>query len=640
MTVFQFTAQNMQMMEFSQSEEDLRGFAVAHSGNNSTMEGRKESGRKKKADTAEKLKELHSDVSDLVQSEAEAVGLVAVLQHKGSVPESMAQGKASKVQELQAQLVVKDQEIQMLEAELQTRTQEMSEKLELVNQLSCTAVPSTEPQTLLQEKKKQVSELLNELAGTINSLELQRKKNNQLQEKNCSTTEALSATESVIQGKLSIFQKLRAQLIAKDQEIHKLQTALETRTEELTEKIELLNQQSCAAVPSADLQTFFLEKKKQVSEQQNELAGTNSFLERQRIRNSQLRETNWRAMEALSATHSMVQGKLGKVQELQAQLVVKNQEIQMLQVKLEKRTEELSETIQPGNKKSCRAVPSTELQTWSLEKQVSDLQKELATMNNSLDFKRRKNNQLREKNLSAMEALSATESVVQGKLRDVHKLQGQVVVKDQKIQVQQDELETRTQELVNQTVPSPEAQTLLLEKHVSDLQKELAEPKGSVEPQRKKNTELQEENCVTLEALSATESMVQGKPGKLHELQALLVVKDQTIQMLQDELETTTKKLRENTKLAKQNVLTHQYLHQSFRLWFLRRRIRCWICRASFPRQKTRTLSFRRNAVGPWKLFQPQPPCFEGKLGKDGKKNQIMLETSHAEYRAAEDPDH
>lgn len=640
MTVFQFTAQNMQMMEFSQSEEDLRGFAVADSGNNFTMEGRKESGRKKKADTAEKLKELHSDVSDLVQSEAEAVGLVAVLQHKGSAPESMAQGKASKVQELQAQLVVKDQEIQMLEAELQTRTQEMSEKLELVNQLSCTAVSSTEPQALLQEKKKQVSELLNELAGTINSLELQRKKNSQLQEKNCSTTEALSATESVIREKLSIFQKLHAQLIAKDQEIHKLQTALETRTEELTEKIELLNQQSCAAVPSADLQTFFLEKKKQVSELQNELAITNSFLERQRIRNSQLRETNWRAMEALSATHSMVQGKLGKVQELQAQLVVKNQEIQMLQVKLEKRTQELSETIQPGNKQSCRAVPSTELQTWSLEKQVSDLQKELATMNNSLDFKKRKNNQLREKNLSAMEALSARESVVQGKLRDVHKLQGQVVVKDQKIQVQQDELETRTQELVNQTVPSPEAQTLLLEKHVSDLQKELAEPKGSVEPQRKKNTELQEENCVKLEALSATESLVQGKPGKLHELQALLVVKDQTIQMLQDELETTTKKLRENTKLAKQNFLTHQYLHQSFRLWFLRRRIRCWICRTSFPRQKTRTLSFRRNAVGPWKLFQPQPPCFKGKLGKDGKKSQIMLETSHAECRAAEDPDH
>lgn len=623
MTVFQFTAQNMLTMEFSHSEEDLRGFTVADGRNNSTMEGRKESGRKKMADTAEKLKELHSDLSNLIQSEAEAISLVDVLQQKSSATESVVLGKVSKVQELQAQLVVKEQEIQMLEAELQTRTQEMSEKLQLVNQLSCTALPSTEPLTLLQEKEKQVSELLNELASTINSLELQKKNNHQIQEKNCSAMEALSATESVIREKLSNFQKLRAQLIAKDQEIYKLHTTLEKKTEELTEKIELLKQQSCTAVPSPDLQTFLLEKEKQVSELQKELVRTNKFLELQRIRNTQLRETNWSAMEALSATQSMVQGKLGKVQELQAQLVVKDQDIQKLQAELEKRIQELSETIEPVNKQSCRAVPSTELQTMSLEKQVSDLQNELAMMNNTLDLKRRKNKQLWEKNLSAMEALSARESTVQGKLRSLHKLQGQLAVKDQNIQVQQDELETRTQELsektesVNQTLPSPESQILLLEKekHVSDLQEQMTETKGSVERQREKKTELQEENRVETEALSASESMFQGKIGKLHELQALLVVKDQKIQMLQDELETTTKKLRENIKLAKQNCLTHQYLHQSFRLWFLRRRIRCWICRKKWPRQKTQwrikgkqTLSLGKNTVRPWKLFQPQSP--------------------------------
>lgn len=609
----------MQMMEFSQSEEGLRGFVVADSGNNSTTEGRKESARKKKAETGEILKELHSDLSNLIQPEAEVVTLVAVLQQKRSATESMVQGKVSNFQELQAQLVVKDQEIQKLEAELQKRTQEMSEKLKLVNQLSCTAVSSTEPQTLLQEKEKQVSELLNELATAINSLELQRKKNSQLQEKNCSTMEALSAREFVIRRKLSNFQKLRAQLIAKDQEIHKLQTGLETRSEELTEKIDLLNQQSFAVVSSPDLQTFLLEKEKQVSELQTELVRTNNFLELRRIRNNQLRETNWSAMEALSATQSMVQGTLHKVQELQAQLVVKNQEIQTLHAELEKQTQELRKKNQPVNKQSCRAVPSKEVLTLSLEKQVSDLQNDLAMMNNSLDFKRKKNNQLREQNLIAMEVLSAKESMVQGKLWNVHKRQGQSVVKDQKIQVQQDELEMRTQEpsakieLVNETVPSPESQSLLLEKekHVLDLQ-EFTETKGSVELEWKKTTQLQEKNGLEIEALSATESIVQ---GKLNELQGLLMVKDQKIQMLQDELETTTKKLREKSKMAKQDCLTHQYLHQSFRLWFLRRRIRCWICRTSWPRQKTpwtikekRILSIRRNTVRPWKLFQPQSP--------------------------------
>lgn len=470
LTVFQFTAQNMQTMEFSQSEEDRRGFAVADSGNSCTMEGRNESGwDRKKADTAEKLQELHSDLSNLMQSEAQAVTLAAkILQQKSSATESTVQGKLSRVKELRAQLAAKDREIQMLEAELQTRAQEMSENFELVNQLCCPAAPSAAPPTLLKGKQKQVSELLEQLASTIPSQELQRKQHHQLQEKNCGAMEALAATESVIRVKLSNFQKCQAQLFAKDQEILKLHATLEKRTEELTEKMELLSQQSCTAVPSPDLHTFLLEQEKQVSELQKELDRANNFLERQRIRNNQLRETNWSSMEALSAVQSMVQGKLGKVQELQPQLVVKDQEIQMLRAELEKRIQELSKTIPPVNQHSCRAVPSTELQALSLEKQ-----NELAMMNNSLDLKRKKNNRLREKNLSA------TKSMVQGKLSNVHKPQGQLVVKDQKIQVHQDELEMRTEELsergklVNHTVPSPEPQTLLLEKekHVSDLQK-------------------------------------------------------------------------------------------------------------------------------------------------------------------------
>lgn len=606
-------------MIFSQSEENLRGFVVADSRNNSTVEGRTESGRKEKADMAEKLKELHSDLSTRVQSEPESIGLTAVLPRNSSATESMVQANVSRVQELQAQLLAKDQEIQVLEAELQTRTQEMSEKMELLNQLSCAAVPSTEPQTLLQEKEKQVSEQLNELAGAIKSLKLQKNKNNQLREKNWSAIEALSATETVIRDRLSNFQQLQAQLIAKDQEIHKLHGALEGRTEELTEKAELLTQQSCTMAPAPDLQTFLLNKERQVSELQHELVRTNDFLEFERIRNTQVRETNWSAMEALSAKQSKVQAKLGKVQELQPLLVAKDKEIQKLQAELEKRAQELSERVQRASKQACRAMPSAECPPLSLEEQVSDLQNELTMRNNYLDLKRRKNNQLREKNLRAMKALLDTESTVQGKLEDVHKPQGQLVVKDQKIQVQQKKPETRTQklrkkaELVNQTVLSPEPQTLLLdkEKHVPDLQQELAAPtKASVELQRTKATELQEENRV----ISDTESTVEGKLCRLHELQALLVVKEQTIRLLQDELETTTKKLRENRKLAKHKCLTHQYLHQSFRLWFLRRRIRCWICRTSWPRQKTpwRIKGKRTGSVGrnpePWKLFQPQSP--------------------------------
>lgn len=570
---------------------------------NPSMEGRKEGGRKKKkAETAEQLKELHSDLSNLIQPEAEAAP-----PQDSSAPESTVPGK---VQELQARLVVKDQEIQILEAELQMRTQEMSEKLELVNQLS-----SAGPQTLLQQKQKQALELLGQLASTTYALELQRKKNHHLQEKNWSEMEALAAAEALIREKLGNSQKLWAQLIANDQEIHQLHAALESRTAELSEKIRLLNRQSSPAAPSADVQTFLLEKEKQASELQNELVQTNNALEAQRLRNIQLRETNWSAMEALAAMQSALQGKLGKVQDLQAQLAVKEQEIQMLQAELETRTRELSQSIQPGNTASRRAGASADFQASSLEKQVSDLQDELAAMNISLDLKRRKNNQLRQKNLSALEALAASESTVEGTPSHVPELQEQVGVQDQQIQVQQDEERTRelseNSEAVNPPGPPAEAQTLLLEKEkqMSEQQEDEGETTGQERP-RNQEPELQEENGLEREALPAAASVVQGELGKLQELQALLVVKDQTIQMLQNELETTTKKLRDNMKMSRQKCLTHQHLHQSFRLGLLRRRVRCWICRTSWPRPKTAwrnkgTGGLERSRARAWKPFQP-----------------------------------
>ncbi|XP_061824794.2 kinectin isoform X2 [Nerophis lumbriciformis] len=100
-----------------------------------------------------------------------------------------------------------------------------------------------------------------------------------------------------------------------------------------------------------------------------------------------------------------------QLQELQAQLAVKDQEIQLIQI-------ELRDTIERAQQQSVAAVPSPDLLTAlsEKEKQVSDLQCELCELKESLDLHRKKNNELREKNWSAMEALSATESMLQGKL--------------------------------------------------------------------------------------------------------------------------------------------------------------------------------------------------------------------------------
>ncbi|XP_029317316.1 kinectin isoform X2 [Cottoperca gobio] len=109
----------------------------------------------------------------------------------------------AQLQELQSQLAAKDHEIQTLQAELEARTKDLSEQVEQMHQQqSHTAVPSPELLTALSEKEKQVSDLQGELAELRDSVELHRKKNNELREKNWSAMDALSATESMLQGKL------------------------------------------------------------------------------------------------------------------------------------------------------------------------------------------------------------------------------------------------------------------------------------------------------------------------------------------------------------------------------------------------------------------------------------------------------
>ncbi|XP_029586008.1 kinectin isoform X3 [Salmo trutta] len=107
--------------------------------------------------------------------------------------------------ELQTQLAAKDQEIQTLQSELESRAKEVRDKVQELQQKqqTHTEAPSLELLTALAEKEKQVSDLQGELAKLRESLELHRNKNNELRVKNWSAMEALAATESMLQGKLS-----------------------------------------------------------------------------------------------------------------------------------------------------------------------------------------------------------------------------------------------------------------------------------------------------------------------------------------------------------------------------------------------------------------------------------------------------
>ncbi|XP_050988676.1 LOW QUALITY PROTEIN: kinectin [Labeo rohita] len=110
--------------------------------------------------------------------------------------ETQESNSDAKIQELHAQLTAKDQDVERLQRELEKEIQQQQQQ-------TVSAAHSQELLTALAEKDKRVSELQEELLELRDSVELHRKKNNELREKNWSAMEALSATETILQGKLT-----------------------------------------------------------------------------------------------------------------------------------------------------------------------------------------------------------------------------------------------------------------------------------------------------------------------------------------------------------------------------------------------------------------------------------------------------
>ncbi|XP_077094525.1 kinectin isoform X6 [Siphateles boraxobius] len=166
--------------------------------------------------------------------------------------------------------------------ELQQKIQEKDEKI-------CSVERSLQSAMDKESERKKAIEDLQQQVKTLNT-ELAQLKSRETQESN-----------SDLSAKL---QELHAQLTAKDQDVERLQRELEKEVQQ--------QQQTVSASPSQELLTALSEKDKRLSELQEELLELRESVERHRKKNNELREKNWSAMEALSATETILQGKLTK----------------------------------------------------------------------------------------------------------------------------------------------------------------------------------------------------------------------------------------------------------------------------------------------------------------------------------------
>ncbi|XP_047677271.1 kinectin isoform X2 [Tachysurus fulvidraco] len=155
-------------------------------------------GTQENTDMRAQLLELQSQLTTKRQA---IQGLEKQLEEKArEVEEKMA--ASTQLLELQSLLATKEQEIQVLQKEKEENSRQAEEKIEQKQQMA-SAVPSKELLTAIAEKDRQLSEVQSELHELKENVELYRRKNNELREKNWCAMEALSATETMLQGKLS-----------------------------------------------------------------------------------------------------------------------------------------------------------------------------------------------------------------------------------------------------------------------------------------------------------------------------------------------------------------------------------------------------------------------------------------------------
>ncbi|KAL7862008.1 hypothetical protein SRHO_G00134490 [Serrasalmus rhombeus] len=147
-------------------------------------------------------KDLHR-MKAIENLEQQVEALAAELAEVKSRESQETSNASAQLLELQTLLASKDQELQRLQREIEEKVRETEEKIVQQQQQMESAVSSQALLATIEEKDKQLSDFRTELLELRESVELHRRKNNELREKNWSAMEALSATETMLQGKLS-----------------------------------------------------------------------------------------------------------------------------------------------------------------------------------------------------------------------------------------------------------------------------------------------------------------------------------------------------------------------------------------------------------------------------------------------------
>uniref|UniRef100_A0A8C3T8K2 Kinectin 1 n=1 Tax=Chelydra serpentina TaxID=8475 RepID=A0A8C3T8K2_CHESE len=200
----------------------------------------------------------------------------------------------SQVKDLQNLLMGKEEQMKTMEALLEEKEKDIAKKGEWLQSRQDTITHLT---SKVQELEQQNLEQLQQVSAVLQVQDL----------------------ESLLKGKEEQVKKMEAELEERGREIttkgNQLQEARE-ENESFKAQIQELKQETCKqaslAVRSDELLQVIAGKETEITSLRNELGSLKNAVEQQRKKNNDLREKNWKAMEALASTEKLLQDKVNK----------------------------------------------------------------------------------------------------------------------------------------------------------------------------------------------------------------------------------------------------------------------------------------------------------------------------------------
>ncbi|NXI69504.1 KTN1 protein, partial [Anseranas semipalmata] len=281
------------------------------------------------------LQSLQIQLSEQVSFQSLVEELQKVIHEKdGKIKsvEELLQAEILKVASKEKTVQALTQKIEALKEEIGNSQLEMEKQVSITSQVKelQTLLKGKENQVktmeaLLEEKEKEIVKKGEWLKGQQDTIAQLTGKVQELEQQNLQQLQQVPAAsqvqdlESLLKAEEEQMKKLKAVLEEKEREIAsqvKQLQDMQKENESFKVQIQELTQENCKqaslAVQSEELLQVVAGKEKEIASLQNELACQRNAFEQQRKKNNDLREKNWKAMEALASTEKLLQDKVNK----------------------------------------------------------------------------------------------------------------------------------------------------------------------------------------------------------------------------------------------------------------------------------------------------------------------------------------